>query len=75
MYFKKLFHIVLFLALNLSAFANLDSTYSEANQAYQIKNFETALTKYQMVLDSGFVSDDLYYNIAKLFVKKYSFYE
>lgn len=64
MYFKKLLHIVLFLGFCFASFANIDTTFSEANKAYLVKDFENALLKYQTVLDSNLVSENLYYNIA-----------
>jgi tetratricopeptide (TPR) repeat protein len=43
---------------------------SKANEAYDAKEFATSSQLYQSVVDSGFKSADLYYNLANAYFKQ-----
>lgn len=56
---------LLFLLLLVSAFAQAQTTlFEEANEAYSNNKFETAIQKYEQILEDGETSVAVYYNLA-----------
>ena len=70
---KHLKYIILLilggLALNLSA-SNLDSLMSKANNAYDHQQYDAALALYNKIIQEGFVSPKLYYNLGNSYFRK-----
>jgi tetratricopeptide (TPR) repeat protein len=56
------------IVLNLFAF-DADKLISEANSAYNQGLYDSALATYQMVIDEGYESGELYYNIGNAYYK------
>ncbi len=50
---------------------DLDSLVVAGNEHYMNGEFELAIDKYQQVIDSGFVSSELYYNLGNAFFKSH----
>lgn len=48
---------------------NIDTVFSDANSAYKNRAFEEAINLYQSIVDSGYESAELYYNIGNAFFK------
>ena len=70
---KHLKYIILLifggLALNLSA-SNLDSLMTKANNAYDHQQYDAALALYNKIVQEGFVSPKLYYNLGNTYFSK-----
>lgn len=56
--------LILFVANVLSGQADLDSLYLKAGKAYEAGKFEQSLEFYDTILQKGFESPDLYYNMG-----------
>ena len=50
---------------------DLDSLVVAGNEHYMNGEYELAIDKYQLVIDSGFVSSELYYNLGNAFFKSH----
>jgi tetratricopeptide (TPR) repeat protein len=55
---------IILLAVVTNAFGSSDTLYQKANGLYEDGEFEAALTLYHDILDSGYESPDLYYNMG-----------
>lgn len=66
---KKLAVILFTLLASFGFSQNLEQTFEEGNKLYQDKEFRAALDKYQEVLDQGYESTALYYNIGNAYFK------
>lgn len=74
MSWKKIFQssfvvVVILLVNNLSFADQQELLFDQGNQAYQDGDYESALKSYEDVLQMGFVSADLYYNLGNTFFK------
>ena len=65
---KQTIFLLLLLITSLG-FAQNESLFSEANQAYADENYEVAISKYQKVLADGFSSKAIYYNLGNAHYK------
>lgn len=61
---KKAYVILFMLMVVTEVSATTDSLYQKANSFYQAGEFETALIVYRDIVDAGFESSDLYYNMG-----------
>jgi len=61
---KKVFVILYVLMIFSEATSATDTSFQKANGLYQDGNYELALNAYQEVIDGGFESSDLYYNMG-----------
>ncbi len=61
---KKAYVILFMLMVVTGVSATTDSLYQKANSFYQEGEFETALIAYRDIVDAGFESSDLYYNMG-----------
>lgn len=64
---KKLVIILLFCCF--SAFAQNESLFEEANDAYSSSNYKEAARKYGQILENGETSAELYYNLGNTYYK------
>ncbi|MBE0655102.1 MAG: tetratricopeptide repeat protein [Bacteroidales bacterium] len=61
---------ILLLMIGLSGFAEgIDSLYYKANVAYNNQYYEDAINNYLKVVDAGYESADLYYNLGNAYFK------
>ncbi|HDP54803.1 MAG TPA: tetratricopeptide repeat protein [Bacteroidetes bacterium] len=69
---KNLTAILVILAISLSAKANFspDSTLLQANIEYTEGNFKQAAQLYKLLVDSGYTSAELYYNLGNAYFKQ-----
>ena len=65
---KKLV-LVLFIFINLSTIAK-DSLFSQANYQYQTEKYSSAIALYENILENGYESCELYYNLGNCYFKK-----
>ncbi len=65
---KKLV-LLYFLVLTTLGFAQNESLFEQANNAYQSGNYEDAVSNYQKILDNGKVSAEVYYNLGNAHYK------
>ena len=49
--------------------ANQDNKFISANEQYNLENYNTAVFKYKEILDSGFHSPELYFNLGSAYYK------
>lgn len=61
---KKAYVILFMLMVVAEVSATTDSLYQKANDLYQEGEYETALNVYREIVDAGFESSDLYYNMG-----------
>ena len=61
---KNAYVILFMLMVGAEVSAITDSLYQKANSLYQEGEFETALNVYRDIVDAGFESSDLYYNMG-----------
>lgn len=64
--------IIVFLLLLTAGFVNaqdIEKTAETGNQLYQKKQYEKAIEAYHKVLESGYESEDLYYNLGNAYFK------
>lgn len=66
---QKLYLIVLFLLYWTFVLANPQDNFQKANDAYQKNDYATATKLYEMVLQDGFISKELYYNLGNCYYK------
>lgn len=70
-FFKYTFFLLIFFTLNISAQEKKEiSTFKEANKLYAEENFDKAIIKYEEILDSGYESADLYFNLANAYYRQ-----
>jgi len=69
---RNILAIFVILAISLSANANFspDSTLQRANTEYTEGNFEQAAELYKLLVDSGYTSAELYYNLGNAYFKQ-----
>ncbi len=61
---------ILYLFFPVLIFANdPENTFQEANELYLANEFSTAIEKYESILDQGFRSSELYYNLGNAYYK------
>ncbi len=65
---KALYSVILFF-VSIIALADPTEVLQEGNQAYIDGNYEKAIEKYSAVLDSGYESAALYYNLGNAYFK------
>lgn len=66
---KKILFILTIL-IGFGVFAQTpDDIFKEGNEIYKQNKFEEALTKYKSIEETGFVADDLFYNMANCYYK------
>lgn len=66
-------HILILASFVLSSFGfafEPESILIKANEEYKVKNFSEAISLYQIIVDSGYHSAELYYNIGNSFFKQ-----
>jgi len=69
-YAVKIFAIILFVSIASRAQnAYVDSLLKAGNRAFQSKNFEKAVDNYEKILDEGYESSELYYNLGNAYYK------
>ncbi|MHA4896164.1 tetratricopeptide repeat protein [Pedobacter sp. PWIIR3] len=61
---RKLFILLLLLPFVCAASENSAAIFNDANTAYTKGQYELALKRYQQLLDSGFNSKEVYYNLG-----------
>ncbi|MEJ2544928.1 MAG: hypothetical protein P8Y99_12750, partial [Calditrichaceae bacterium] len=65
---KKIF-LVLFISAQAVIAANLHDVFDQGNQYYQKGKYELAVESYQKILDEGFESGPLYFNLGNAYYK------
>jgi tetratricopeptide (TPR) repeat protein len=66
---KRIITLLIF-AFSLGLHAQTpEDIFKEANTLYKQTKYEEALTKYKSIEETGFVSDDLFYNMANVYYK------
>jgi tetratricopeptide (TPR) repeat protein len=71
---NKIVIILTILLQGTNSFSNnIDSVLSKANLAYKESNFTEASALYQSIVDSGYHSAEIYYNIGNTFFKQNDF--
>ena len=64
---------ILFILTILTGFVAIaqtpDEIFKEANSLYKEDNYEDALQKYKSIEETGFIADDLFYNMANIYYK------
>jgi tetratricopeptide (TPR) repeat protein len=69
---KKIFFIVFSLLMQVGLYASeADSTLNRAKRLYQQNEFTQAVAQYQTLVDSGWVSADLFYNLGNACFKSH----
>ena len=67
---KRLFLASVFVFIALAIQANaVDSLFVKANEAYNKEYFEDAVAQYQKIIEQGYESADLYYNLGNAYFK------
>jgi len=63
--------VILFLVLSINSVsaANVDSLMMQGNQLYQNKQYDEAINTYQEILDQGYASAALYYNLGNAYYR------
>lgn len=70
MQFQKAFQIILACSILSPLFAfQSDQIFEQANQYYQNSEFELAVENYESILQSGFESGELYFNLGNAYYK------
>jgi tetratricopeptide (TPR) repeat protein len=60
---------LVFLLTGVSFASGIDSLFYKANAAYNNQYYEDAINNYQKIVDAGYESADLYYNLGNAFFK------
>lgn len=66
---KIIVFLVLLYGVGLSAQTSLHAIFEQSNEQYRLEKYQEALQGYQRIIDSGYVSSELYYNIANAYYK------
>ena len=68
---KKIISIFLlaFLAVSIFAINQIDTIHQEATNAYNSKDYQTALEKFSLIENEGIVNADLFYNIGNCYFR------
>ncbi len=68
---KKLISTFLlaFLAISIFAVNQIDAIHQEATNAYNNKDYQTALEKFSLIENEGIINADLYYNIGNCYFR------
>lgn len=71
---RKLYMFVLVLIVCQSiAHAGLDSLFIKGNNKYQKGKYEAAVSAYKQILDSGYTSAEVYYNLGNAYYKNHRY--
>jgi tetratricopeptide (TPR) repeat protein len=62
--------LLLFLAYNGLYSQDLESQMTKANDAYQAEDYQAAISNYEAILEAGFESANLYYNLGNAWFKQ-----
>ncbi|HHH49734.1 MAG TPA: tetratricopeptide repeat protein, partial [Saprospiraceae bacterium] len=69
--FKKILLILICIySVNNFAFANVDTLFVKANEAYKSKEFNKAIDLYESILKEDFQSKELFYNLGNSYFKQ-----
>ncbi|MCF8259570.1 MAG: tetratricopeptide repeat protein [Melioribacteraceae bacterium] len=69
--FTKIYIVAILILFSINTFAiQVEDVMNKANSSYQDKDFETAISLYQQILDDGFVSDAVYFNIGNCYFRQ-----
>ena len=63
------FLILALISVHMYAFENGSSLIDQANEAYQTGDYNSALQKYEQLLNEGYNSADLYYNLGNTYFR------
>lgn len=67
---RKLIALIFALTLPLTLFANsVESMFKSGNDAYAHKKYADAINLYEQIVDSGYTSAELYYNLGNAYYK------
>jgi len=67
---KEALIILLIFIANVNAYSfNADSTFLQANTAYQNENYELAIQKYMELVSNDYLSAEVYYNLGNSYFK------
>jgi tetratricopeptide (TPR) repeat protein len=61
--------ILLILVLQTTIAANIDTIFSRANQEYANEMYANAIEDYHLILQTGYESDELYFNLGNAYFK------
>ncbi len=61
--------LLLFLAISIFAVNQIDTIHQEASNAYNNKDYQTALEKFNLIENEGIINADLYYNIGNCYFR------
>ena len=64
----KIFNIIL-LMMGMVYSQNMDSLFSDGNEYYNKNQFNDAVEAYESILNQGFYSADLYYNLGNTYYR------
>ena len=64
----KIFNIIL-LMMGMVYSQNMDSLFSDGNEYYNKNQFNDAVEEYESILNQGFYSADLYYNLGNAYYR------
>lgn len=68
--FKYSVLLVILLMVPMSAAGEVEDLFQEGNGAYQAGDYDAALQSYQQILDSGYESGPLYFNLGNCYYKQ-----
>jgi len=66
---KQFLLSIVFILSSVIAYGNPDTLWTEANAAYQAKDYTKAIEKYESILASSNYSDELHYNLGNSYYK------
>lgn len=67
----KVLYIISLIAIGLNIHANeADSVFVKANNAFTNSDYQSAITLYSQIIDEGYASAELYYNLGNAYFKE-----
>jgi tetratricopeptide (TPR) repeat protein len=69
---RNLLFLILIFSTSFSvkaAAVKVDSVFESANKAYMVKNYSAAIEQYELIINNGFRSAELYFNLGNAFFK------
>jgi pentatricopeptide repeat protein len=66
---KKILLLTCFIVGSLHVFAEQHIMFEKANQLYRNKNYDSAISLYQQMMEDGYESGELYYNAGNAFYR------
>ncbi len=66
---KRMVNLFLFLLVSFTAFSANEELVSAAKQAYDKGKYEQAISSYEKIINSGYSSSSLYYNLGNAYYK------